>query len=216
MPESAAPPRSTRNRWLRAPNPWLAVPAAVVAGLLLFLAVWLAQRSGQETAPAAILPTVTAQRASEAPPLPAPQLPDTAASGSAEEAEGGVFALPDAPPEPPAAVAGTPPTDPATGSQAGLAETPAAIGDRQPIPVHSPAPTYPERALRRRLSGEVVIRVTVGTDGLPRKLEIAHSSTHRILDQAALRAVRRWRFQPAMQQGRPVAQAVHVPIEFSP
>jgi protein TonB len=47
-------------------------------------------------------------------------------------------------------------------------------------------------------------------------VEVARSSSHRALDQAAVRAVRRWRFEPATRQGRPVSQVVQVPVAFSP
>lgn len=210
MSKRSPQPRSAgRLRWLLAPNPWVIVPAAVLAGLLLFLAVWLVQRpaADDEAAPA-VLPTVTVQAAGRDP-LPAP--PDGAAGA------GGVFDLPEAPPEPPAAVAGTPPPAPAA-TDAPLQEglDTAMADDRAPVAVHSPSPEYPLRAMRRRLAGSVVVRAVVGTDGRPRQIEIASSSSHRVLDQAAVRAVRGWRFQPAMRAGHPVEQPVHIPFDFSP
>lgn len=209
--------RPTLPSWLRRPNQWLIVPAAVLAGLLLFLVVWLVQRAPAEEEDAALLPAVTVEPAPEGTPLPAPQPPGLAQGEPSAEGEGGVFVLPDAPPQPPPVVAGeTPPVaqaDPGTG----LPEAGTVAGaDSQPVPIHRPAPNYPSRALRRGASGEVVVRALVGVDGQPRQVEVARSSSHRALDQAAVQAVRRWRFQPAMRDGQPVAQTVHVPFDFSP
>src|SRR5699024_2193808 len=100
---------------------------------------------------AAILPTVTAERGPQPAPLPAPQLPEQSRDAAPAPGEGGVFVLPDAPPKPPA-VAGEPVIDPATGPERGPAAAQAAAGDRSAIPVHCPAPAYPDRAPRRRLS----------------------------------------------------------------
>jgi len=218
MPESPDPSRSNLPHWLRSPSPWLIVPAAVLAGLLLFLVVWLAQRpapAGDEDA--ATLPAVKVEPAPQGSPLPAPRPPELAEGAPSDERDGGVFVLPDAPPEPPRTVAGEPPPAATADPGDGLADAGTAVlVDSQPVPIHRPPPEYPRRALRRGASGEVVVRVLVGTDGQPRQVEIAHSSSHRALDQAALQAVRRWRFEPAMRNGQPVAQTVQVPFDFNP
>lgn len=210
--------RPALPRWLRRPNQWLIVPAAVLAGLLLFLVVWLAQRPAPgDTEDAALLPAVTVEPPPEGTPLPAPQPPERAPGETPAEGESGVFVLPDAPPEPPRAVAGEPPPMAPADPGAALPETGAvAAVDSEPVPIHRPPPRYPSRALRRGASGEVVVRALVGVDGQPRQVEIARSSSHRALDQAAVQAVRRWRFQPAMRDGQPVAQTVHIPFDFSP
>lgn len=213
MPQPTDPDPSARTHRWRRPSAWLTVPGTVLLGLLLFLAVWLSQRDRTPDQPAALtLPTVTAERDPQ-PALPAPQPPEPAPEGSAGDRDG-VFVLPEAPVQP-APVAGSLPRPQPTTSPESAGATGPEPGDRAPVPVHSPAPTYPARALRGRLSGEVVVRALVGVDGRPRRLEVVHSSSHRVLDQAALRAVRRWRFQPAVQEGRPVSKAVDIPFEFS-
>ena len=60
------------------------------------------------------------------------------------------------------------------------------------------------------------VRVTVATDGGVDRLEVAESSGNRYLDRAAMEAVRRWRFQPAVRDGQPVVADVVVPIVFNP
>lgn len=214
MPESTDPARTARLRWFPVPCSWLIVPVAILAGLLLFFAVWLAQRgSSGEVSPPPVQ-ALSPGRVQQAAPLPAPQPPELPGdSPSAEPGGGSVFALPDAPPAAAPMMSGEAPV---RQSGPAAADGEIARGNQQPVPIHSPAPVYPERAARQRLSGEVVVRALVGADGRLRQVEIARSSSHRVLDQAALRAVRGWRFQPAMHQGREVAQTVHIPIEFNP
>jgi TonB family protein len=85
---------------------------------------------------------------------------------------------------------------------------------------------YPAFARGAGLSTTVGLRVRVTAEGLPAKIEVVpYSTRHDVLtrplrasfDSAAVRAVRRWRFRPATQNGRPVAGwiRVEVPIEES-
>lgn len=203
---------NTRPRWRISPASWLIIPAGVAVGVLLFLVVWM-QREAPEAVDEAMLPAVTVGAGPETPSLPAPQVsaPDVGAEG---EAATGVFTLPDAPAEPPPQVAGSASPDPVP--EDAPAGDEAIPGDRGAVLVHSPPPAYPGRSLRRGDSGEVLVRALVGADGRPRQVEVARSSSHRALDQAAVRAVRRWRFEPARRQGRPVSQVVQVPVAFSP
>lgn len=86
----------------------------------------------------------------------------------------------------------------------------------QPEPISSPAPRYPTMALRRGERGTVIVSVEVGVDGLPASVDVATSSGSRLLDRAAVDAVRRWRFRPAMSGEQPVTARVQVPISFQP
>jgi len=80
----------------------------------------------------------------------------------------------------------------------------------------APPPAYPREALREGLRGTVLLQVLVDTDGRPLQVDIARSSGHRTLDRTAQRHVlARWRFRPALQDGRPVQAIGLVPIEFS-
>ncbi|NKN31663.1 energy transducer TonB [Marichromatium bheemlicum] len=78
----------------------------------------------------------------------------------------------------------------------------------------NPPPRYPRLARRRGLEGQVLIRVAVGADGRVGATTVIESSGHRLLDDAALRAVARWRFAPAWQAGRAVAAQLTVPVIF--
>jgi len=76
------------------------------------------------------------------------------------------------------------------------------------------APSYPESARRRGEQGRVMLRVTVSSEGSPMDVSVADSSGHPILDEAAVSAVRRWRFTPATQAGRPLVATAEVPVVF--
>lgn len=78
----------------------------------------------------------------------------------------------------------------------------------------TPRPGYPAVAIRRGYEGTVVLRVRVLADGSPAEVTVFRSSGHRILDKAAVKAVRRWKFVPAQRGFRTVASTVKVPIEF--
>jgi protein TonB len=92
----------------------------------------------------------------------------------------------------------------------------APTGDTPPVVVSSPPPVYPRAALRRRESGDVLLRVHVGADGVPQAVDLVSGSGSRYLDRAASDAVRTWRFRPAMRAGQPVSGQVQVPISFNP
>lgn len=78
----------------------------------------------------------------------------------------------------------------------------------------NPLPEYPERARRRGHEGRVVLAVTVTATGEPVSVEVADSSGYPLLDRAALRAVRRWRFHPAAGIDPRELSQVKVPITF--
>lgn len=79
----------------------------------------------------------------------------------------------------------------------------------------APPPQYPIQLLRRNVEGSVTLRVLVDAQGNPKRVEVLQGSGQSALDQAALRVVRsRWRFQPAMRDGRAVAVWGRVDIRF--
>lgn len=78
----------------------------------------------------------------------------------------------------------------------------------------NPLPHYPTVARRRGIEGTVTLEVRVDSTGLPERVALARSSGSSLLDEAALEAVRRWRFRPARRAGEPVAGIVTVPITF--
>lgn len=78
----------------------------------------------------------------------------------------------------------------------------------------NPAPKYPATARRQNLQGKVLVYAVVAPAGHCARAEVRRSSGHAVLDEAALQAVRAWRFVPATRDGRPVAAGVEIPIVF--
>ena len=80
----------------------------------------------------------------------------------------------------------------------------------------APAPDYPRMALRRGITGTVLLQVLVGIDGRPLEVTVAQSSGNRELDEAArAQVLKRWSFQPATKNGQAVQAIGMVPIEFA-
>lgn len=80
--------------------------------------------------------------------------------------------------------------------------------------LNNPPPAYPRLSRRLREEGEVELRVRVSPQGQPITVELSRSSGSQRLDDAALRAVRQWRFEPAREGSRAVEAWVRVPILF--
>ena len=81
--------------------------------------------------------------------------------------------------------------------------------------LQNPAPAYPALARRMHEQGRVLVRVLVGTDGTPERIELKTSSGFPRLDQSALETIRNWKFVPARQGDQKVAAWVVVPIAFT-
>lgn len=77
-----------------------------------------------------------------------------------------------------------------------------------------PRPRYPEAARRRGWEGCVVVRVSVGAAGDVADAQVVESSGRATLDDAALEAARAWPLEPALDEGRPVAGTLDVPVRF--
>lgn len=78
----------------------------------------------------------------------------------------------------------------------------------------NPAPEYPEQALDRGWEGSVMLRVKVLPNGSPDTVTIKESSGKKILDNAAVRTVKQWKFSPALKGKTPVEGWVDVPIHY--
>ena len=75
-------------------------------------------------------------------------------------------------------------------------------------------PGYPLAARRLGMEGRVLLRVDVDRTGAVKHVAITRSSGHRLLDEAARRAMDKWRFLPAMVNGEAASGAVDVPVSF--
>ena len=73
--------------------------------------------------------------------------------------------------------------------------------DVAPQPSTKAAPEYPRAARELRQEGTVVLRVLVSETGAVEQVEVDSGTSFRQLREEALRAVRRWRYEPALEQG---------------
>ena len=76
-------------------------------------------------------------------------------------------------------------------------------------------PQYPPTALMRELEGYVEVLFEVAEDGSVRNPVVIDAKPPRVFDRAATTAVSRWRFQPVVREGRPVAVKAQVHVEFN-
>ncbi|MBV8657986.1 MAG: energy transducer TonB [Burkholderiales bacterium] len=205
---------------------WMPAGTVVVLHALLIAALVMAIRPGPMTHPAAITeitllhsdpapepPTVapTALPMSkpalhEVSPLPVPDLPPIASQSAVREE-----AAPVAHPQ-------------ASSNQATEPVAPReAVADAVDSEPHmddasaagNPKPVYPAASRKLGEVGTVMIRVYVLADGTVGEMHLAQSSGFGRLDAAALDAVRKWRFVPAMRAGQPIAMWYMQSVRFA-
>lgn len=91
---------------------------------------------------------------------------------------------------------------------------PAAHVDAPPVPQSCQPPAYPALARRLGHEGTVKVRLKIDSTGAVTRAHVQESSGSKLLDLAALQAVRSWTFQPASRGGRLVAEELIQPVVF--
>lgn len=86
-------------------------------------------------------------------------------------------------------------------------------GVSAPRAVFAPDPEYSEEARKAKYQGTCVLWLVVGPDGRPREIRVARTLGLG-LDEKAIEAVKQWKFEPAMKDGRPVAVQINVEVTF--
>ena len=86
--------------------------------------------------------------------------------------------------------------------------------DEPPVPLYTPAPSYPQKAKRKRLETKVVIKMIVTADGKVQQARIVQGEHLDVFSKPALAAISKWRFSPAKLHGKAVAVIVNLPLEF--
>lgn len=79
--------------------------------------------------------------------------------------------------------------------------------------IYDVTPQYPSEAGRARIEGAVVLLATIGTDGTVKDVRV--ESGLPILAQAAINAVKQWRYKPYMIDGEPVEVDSRITINFT-
>jgi protein TonB len=87
-------------------------------------------------------------------------------------------------------------------------------GMRPPTKTHHVSPEYPAEARNAGLSGVVILEATIDPDGAVSDVQIVRSVNG--LDEAAIAAVRQWRYSPTMLNGEPVPVIMTVTVNFQP
>jgi protein TonB len=112
------------------------------------------------------------------------------------------------PASPASAASPTPAPEPAPGA----VHLPTQV-DSEPRPIEMPMPVYPSKALKDRVRGVVVLRVLVSQNGEPLEVKVEREARQDLTD-AAIAAVKQWRFEPARKDGYRVRAYTRVRIPF--
>lgn len=89
---------------------------------------------------------------------------------------------------------------------------PAEPAEAEPIVIDGPKPEYPAVSLREGHQGKVVLAVRLDDDGRVVEAQVLSSSGHRVLDAAAIKAVRRWRFNAGSAGRRTTVRMVFLTV----
>ncbi|MEM1085751.1 MAG: energy transducer TonB [Verrucomicrobiota bacterium] len=195
-----------------------AVLGGIVATLLVFIAIPLSQKLADMTTPKVVVMP-------DPPPPPPPEELTVIEEEPPPEPE-------EEPPEPPPESApdlemALDVGDLSLGTGGGLAlsipkfaigggDDPFGGGDLEspPQPYAKSPPVYPNQLLSKGVGGKVLVSCVVDAKGAVVSTKIKESSGNRLLDQAAIKAVKRWKFKPAVRGGKEVKATCVVPFNF--
>lgn len=82
------------------------------------------------------------------------------------------------------------------------------------IPLQTFPPQYPPRALKQGIQGGVVVEFIVTKTGSVRNPTVVSAEPGGIFEEAALMSIRRWKFKPQMENGKPVERRARQKINF--
>jgi TonB family protein len=77
------------------------------------------------------------------------------------------------------------------------------------------SPQYPEAARKRGIEGWVELAFTVMPNGSVDDVEVRNASPADVFDDAAIRAVRQWKFEPVVRNGEKVQQRAMIRLKFA-
>jgi protein TonB len=76
-------------------------------------------------------------------------------------------------------------------------------------------PTYPEIARKAKISGQVILQAVVKKDGTVGDIQVLRSPGSKFgFDEAAIAAVKQWRYKPGLQNGKPVDVYFTIVVDF--
>ena len=86
-------------------------------------------------------------------------------------------------------------------------------GVREPRKIVDVPPIYPPIALNARIEGAVILEAVINERGEIERVKVLRSQP--LLDDAAVSAVRRWRYTPTLLNGAPVSVLLTITINFT-
>jgi TonB family protein len=123
----------------------------------------------------------------------------------------------------PASLTTSPPVETDTDARPAIVQRPASLlGQVEPaalpeelsrkLLIERTPPSYPEQALKAGLQGAVVLQAWIAKDGSVRDLKLVDGSF--LLGQAAVKAVKQWRYKPYLRNGVAVEAETYVTLNF--
>jgi protein TonB len=85
-------------------------------------------------------------------------------------------------------------------------------GVLESIKTHDVQPEYPEKAREKHITGDVLLKATIGHDG--RIAELTVISGDPILAKSAVKAVKQWRYQPYILNGKPLLVETMITVKY--
>jgi TonB family protein len=82
------------------------------------------------------------------------------------------------------------------------------------IPETLVKPEYPPLALKERVEGKVILQVVIDEDGNVVEAEVLFAQPPGIFEEAAIRAIKQWKFKPAKQYDKPIKVLIAWPVDF--
>ena len=78
----------------------------------------------------------------------------------------------------------------------------------------NPHPTYPLIARKKGWEGRVIIKAKIDREGNVSEIKVLESSGFKVLDNASLETLKKWKFTPAKIGNKFVADTVNIPVKF--
>lgn len=207
-------PRRERAGWF-----WIFVAASVAVHAVFFLGGTVQRAAVEVAAERPEVMTVRLVEVRAAPPEPVVE-PEPVVLPPAITPEPVIARRPEPEVLPPPPIAAAAPAQPKAAPPKVAAVAPPnpkapALVEARPSVASNRPPHYPDLARRNGWQGLCMVRVAVSASGRAGAVSLARSSGYGILDQAALTAVKRWKFTPQMVRGVPAESTVEVPVNFS-
>lgn len=86
-------------------------------------------------------------------------------------------------------------------------------GKLMAVPIYKPDPEYTQQARKSGIQGTVTLALTVGADGRGYDIKVLKPLGHG-LDEKAVEAVQSWKWEPALDEGKPIESKMNVDVSF--